>query len=422
MSDPNPASPPTAHRRRFRIRIRIRTLVLLVAVAAAALGIWRSLSRDSDPQRAWTGHQIRALNHPDPQHRRAAAEVLATAGVREDRRVAPALTATLADDPDAQVRRNAAFALGRVLPGGWEPRDATIAAQARAAMGVLLAALDDRDAGVRRAAIATLGHLHMGAGTPRWATIDPGLMPVFRALNRMARDPDPNVRAEALSQIGWLAPNGGDVPTVLLDALDDPVESVRFADLDILRSRAPYTAWRGIDAIAARIVPRLEPASDNERSWLVSILDLLGVTPPEEALPLLLRMLDGDELPGWQPANLAHLLGRYGDRARPALPGLARLAGREINAEGYPLPAVEAIFRIDPDSPEAREMAATLARLHRDTLLISTARDVAAMLAGLGAAARPALPILRETAQTGRTPDQREQAARAIEAIEAADE
>lgn len=418
MSDATPTAP-NVPMRRHRPRVRLRTLVLLVAVIAAALGIWRSWNQDGDPQRAWISHQLRALEGADPSGRRAAAEVLGTAGVAKDRRIAPALVAALADDPDATVRSHAAFALGSVLPGGSEPRDGSTAAEVRTATGVLIAALADRDARVRSSAITTLGHLHFGASNPIGgsAGLDPS--PVIRALGRTAHDPDPNVLSEAVRWIGWLAPEGGDAPIVLLDALDDPIEWVRIGALEAIRLRAPYWGWRNADEIARRIVRGLGSARGAEVSHLLSTLDLLGVDPLEEALPMLLRFLEDDEVLGWARPNLAHILGRYGGLARPALPGLSRLAEEEINPGRYPLPAVEAIFRIAPDSPEAQAMAEAMAKLHRDTKHEFIARDVALMLAGLGPSAQAALPILRQTALTGRDPTHREQASLAIEAIEA---
>src|SRR5690606_14837800 len=109
MSDPNPAFSPAAPRRRFwnwfRFRLRLWMLGVLVAVAAVALGVWRARVRDANPQRAWVSQQLRELRRRDPLRRQDAADALGKAGVATDPRVAPALIAVLADDPDVGVRR-----------------------------------------------------------------------------------------------------------------------------------------------------------------------------------------------------------------------------------------------------------------------------------------------------------------------------
>jgi HEAT repeat protein len=293
------------------------------------------------------------------------------------------------DGPQPEVRRSAAFALGKM--GG----------QAYVAVRPLVRRLRrDRDAGVREAAATAVGDIVVDSGGALrglWPEAGP-------ALEQALKDQDGRVRRSAAYALGAFGRQAAPARPALSAALEDPQSAVR-----------QNAAWA---------LGRLGPAGG------------LAV----EGLCKLLK--DGDPLVRRDAAGALGALGRQAARAgasplltlikgepdevvrRTALDALARLAGPEQRDEAdalYPL--------LRDDDPEtARAAALILANIGGEQavealpVLRRTLADVdptlqalaAAALAEVGPAAGPAVPDLAKALAPGRDRTVRRNAALAL--------
>jgi HEAT repeat protein/lysophospholipase L1-like esterase len=276
------------------------------------------------PANAPLGPLLGALQASDPARREAAVWALGRRRPVPEARVAGALAARLAGDPDPGVRRAAAEALGR-SPAG-----------ALAAAGALFRALDDASANVRRAAARAL------ATRPPRRTQDDA--EIDRLIAALGHD-DLYARAFAAWSLGRLGPSAARAAPALVEALQLEGRS---------RGVAARTLARLGPAAAQAAIPALTAALDSPeapRRWNAALaLGLLG-PPARTAVPSLVARLDDAE-PRVR-AHAARALGRIG-AADPAVAGaLAAVLRRDGDADVRAM-AVRALGRLGASDPAAR--------------------------------------------------------------------
>ena len=272
------------------------------------------------------------------------------------------------DDEDAEARRQAAAALGRLGP------------EAEAAVPKLTGCLTDRDPDVRFSAAHALGSI----GLPSKPAV-PALINVMKD-TAFTRDGRP-VWIMASLALGHVGP--GAVPE-LIAALEDPNPHVCIG-------AAAALGYIGSDAKTAvgPLVTALEKDDPQTRNGIIH--GLQGIGPDASAaVPALTKMLDSDEFHTQYWACRA--LSAIGPAAAPTTPVLCRLTvegtasvrrhaaaalgdvGPGIGKQG--LDALTSALR-DPNSDPVRE-------------------DAVIALGKLGEFARPAVPAVREALESGR--------------------
>jgi HEAT repeat protein len=124
----------------------------------------------------------------------------------------PALTRAL-NDPDVQMRRNAAIAL--INLGGGYVAEARPRLDIRGATPALIRATEDADASVRAWAAHAL------------AEMGPGAAPAIPALIRLLGDKEEGPRNTSCLALGKIGPAAREALPALLEALHDPSRDVR---------------------------------------------------------------------------------------------------------------------------------------------------------------------------------------------------
>jgi HEAT repeat protein len=266
--------------------------------------------------------------------------------------------------PEAQQRRCAAFALGKIGP------------QAQPAVDDLLALLkEDRDAAVREAAAGALGRIGQGnRGLLEGGRVVPALIQALK------KDPSPQVRRSAAWALGLL---GADVAPVAAPALVETLKND--ADLAVLQN----AAW----ALGAL-------APDNEEVVQASV----------SALRHCLRGKDAAVL-----RETAKALSKLGEAAHAALPELL-LTCDHPNSETRAA-AVRALLELaTPQDKDA--VAPALEKILKSDPNPDTRRNAALALGKVGDPA--ALPALQDILDKGDS-KQKQQAALALGGINSAE-
>ena len=309
-------------------------LLTLVASAALAAPAARGQSFLGRPTSAW----MNDLKDNDPDVRRAAAFALGKVQAGSDTKVViDALTHSLRDK-DPGVRDVAASALGDVLTGlngatavFWaktgtalqkalkddEPRVRRSAAVALGAFGPtaaparddLVAALGDPSALVRQNAAYALGKLGNEAGPEAVAQ-----------LRTLLKDGEPLVRRDALHALGEVGnPTAHPAVPAMLQAAGAETDGVvRKAAVEALSKLVGKED--GADAPA--LYPLLKDKDSETRYNAAFVLGGIGGTPAAEALPVLREALKDDD-PHFQE-QAAAALGGLGKDAAPAVPDLGQ--------------------------------------------------------------------------------------------------
>jgi HEAT repeat protein len=331
--DPNPS---------FRASVA-QTLLMIGALPEETCRALKDALKDRDPRVRVFAAQALWVNHRDP------AEVV------------DVLRAALADAKDASVRAGAAYALGAI---GKPANTAT-----RALQDVLH---EDGDSEARLRAAEALYLIED----------NPAL--VLPELRKLLVDKSPATRGLAAEALGRMGPRAA-------PAVED-LRGLLRKDEPAVRACAAF-ALGGIGKEARAGVPDLMHAlrhgDDAIREQAVVALDAIG-PDAAEAVPLLINILELQS--GSLQARAAHALGSIGKKARPAVPALTGLLKGKRDP-GLRLILAQALWRIDQQVEETLPVLFEVLA-QRDGRLKTAAVEV---LAEMGNAARPAVPLLQET-------------------------
>jgi HEAT repeat protein len=309
------------------------------------------------------------------------------------------------------VRPAAAQSLASAIGSHGGITNGSLIALIDVAAGALISVCDDQRAEVRIKAIESLGKLYelpRVRGPARRAPV--GGPPIgsqaSRAadtLSRVMRDNSPQMRAQAVWSFARVARVCGAVADSVKDMVEnDPERTVRIAALDALA-----VGWPDDSRHYPLLLRRLNSARDeDEHAHIGWAIGGMG-PPPFDILPALIELLSDDD---WVLRNSIPLaIGKLGTAARPALPGLARLARIELASDGGFCAAIEAIRSIDPDSPEAQALIEPLAALLRDSRSELHRQKAMFQLMGFGRSAAVAVGPLQDALKSA-NPDVRRRA------------
>src|SRR5439155_22935303 len=262
LSRPLPKEPPAApHHGAAKAGYASSLLLPLVASAFALLGLL--LPQPSQAQNAaFLGKPLtrwaEELANPDARVRRSAAFALGKSGGLAVYTV-PKLVRAL-QDPDAGVREAAAFSLGEIGPAAWQP-----------AYPALLEVLaGDSDPLARRSAACALGKL----GRLALVEEDKSASAVRGALQKALADPDAAVRQNAVWALGRVAAKkGDDAVGSLCQALTDPDPLVR-RDAALALGEFGAAARAALPFLLARFKEDRDPAA--RKTALTTLVNLVG--------------------------------------------------------------------------------------------------------------------------------------------------
>ncbi len=331
------------------------------ANAGRALGeIAVHLGRGAGPDWPICGDAlIKAVADESPRVRRAALVALGSyAGLAHS---ALDTIRKALDDPEAEVRQNAAWALGAI--GATSAVDEGLVAD-------LCRHLTDADALVRRDAVSALADLHrFEANRERMKEVGPALTRMLRAeIDAAGKPRDAVVLATTLEKMLALRLFPGDD----LGRILSPV--LRGVDEELSRLAAFVLAARGgPDAELALAVLRRALRADDVTAQELAAGSLAQLGPlAEPALMDLAEALRPDR-GNRVRRNVAIALGRLGAKARPALHHLIetiKAAAPTPAEQEVRLYAVEAVAQIGyPNNAEALPVLADLVKAEKDTQL-----------------------------------------------------
>ena len=262
----------------------------------------------------------------DPASRAAAVQRIVEGGPGQDR-----LWRRLLEDPDPEIARLAAAAVGRAAgKDGWEePPDALLEA--------LLAAAARKEPDVRSEAIASVGLLWAGE-----ALVPPKVAPFLA-------DPDPRVRRAAIRAFRAFGPSTGGLDLAPLRASPKGDAALEFEAALALAACGDGSA-AGIDRLVAAAADPADPARALEAVRALGRLGPRGAV----AAPRLAAALPG--APEALASDIAQALGNLGDASPAVVAALEKAAGHRWEALrlqaslslarlGKAGPAAEAVLR-----------------------------------------------------------------------------
>lgn len=262
----------------------------------------------------------------DPLARRSAAFALGNLGrlaLAEGDGAVPVVRLALCralSDPDAAVRQNAVWALGRIAPK-----------KADAAIPLLCAALVDADPLVRRDAALALGEFGAAAH---------GAVPAL--LTRFREDRDPAARKTALTTlVNLVNPNDKAVAMELRAALGD-------SDREVVHAAGLALANIGGPEAGAAVPVLCEALHEGEveaQRQAAAALAHLGPDASAAVSSLAQALADPDPI---VRRNAALALSRIGKKAELAVPALAKVLAAKDEPDEIRIFAAEALWHISP--------------------------------------------------------------------------
>ena len=355
-------------------RLTVGRLMIGIALLAVVLAAVLYSRENANVDQAMVTADLRALNQDDPGERRRAAGGLGMMVTTNHAPVAAALAAVVLGDPVAEVRQVAVGSLGQVLVAWARGKSALVAVPGvpgnqapplgdaddeASAVRALLRALGDPQAEVRHAAVEAFSRLQNGVQLA--AALD---AESFAALDRLLTNPEsgPDTRTNAvwcLARMVKPTPEGRARALATLET--DPAPAVR-----ALAIRALVQGWPAVDLYPVLLAHGRSTTSLEERSTVSWMLGGLPA-PPAEVIPELIDLMKTDRT---MAETTPTLLGKLGRAGRPWLAALATMAEAELQQADIraKLPAVLAIIRIDPDSPEAQALLGPLWERARQVL------------------------------------------------------
>ena len=271
------------------------------------------------------------INDSEPLARRSAALALGNLGklaLTEEDSAAPVVCQALQKaltDPDAAVRQNAVWALGRIA-----------AKKGEAAVSSLCQALADSDSLVRRDAALALAEFRSSAHAA-----------VPALLARFQQERDPATRKTTLTAlVNLVGPDDQAAATELRGALADKDREVaRIAGLGLANIGGP-----GAKAAVPALCEALHEGEADARRQAAAALAHLGSEAAGAVAGLAQALADSDPV---VRRNAALALSRMGKKAEPAVPALAKLLAAKDEPDEIRMFAAEALWQISPAVEQA---------------------------------------------------------------------
>lgn len=322
------------------------------AAAATSIGLRGNVAQSAqDPL-------MQLAQDPDPTARSAALRSLFAIGASPDQLLEPLLAGLKDGDPGVRQQSVIGLATFEKLPEqavsglreSLQDADASVRAAGAGALGRagkaagsaandLAALLQDRVPAVRQRAIEAMGSLgelsaeHLQALIDQTRDADPmvqrtaiaalgqlgsGAQAALPSLQELRSSTHDEIRQASLQAITKIQPDRGLAAKELLSALDDSQWTVR-------RQASLLLGELGSDAMPA--VPRLIGLLRTEQNAdaVTEALRKIDQAPPE-ALPLLMELLEDENLERRRRFYALHLLRKLGPQAKEALPTLQKLA------------------------------------------------------------------------------------------------
>ena len=380
-------------------RLTIGRMMIAVALLAAVLGAVLYRRENADIEQAMVSANLRAANGGDVAARRQAALQLAETKRGDLAPAAAALAAQVLGDADPQVREYAVAGLGRILSEGARRRvTAGQAFTGTVVLGdsgdeaglveVIFRAMGDPRPEVRRAAVEAFANLLRPGGRVA-ARLEPRAGAV---LTPMLDHSDPAARTAAIDALSRLAAPPADAQGRAIGLLRaDPDRHVRVAMIEALGR-----GWPTVGAYPILIARLGEDPTPEEWAAIMFALGSLP-PPPDEVASALVRFMNADPSADW---FIPQVLAKRGAAARPYLGAIRAVAERRLATPEPCWPALEALARIDPDSPEAQAVLAPLGRLlgapGQSYDISWRQRQVELVLMLYGESAAPLVPTLRD--------------------------
>ena len=340
------------------------------------------------------------MRSQDASERVSGIQRLGTAGLGNGQMAIPPLIVALGD-ADAQVRSEAAMALGYIGPDA--PKAGSPDDMLRGAVTALLGSLKDPQPRVRVAAANALASILSSEKSTRLIDHKAALITLTESLSQ----PDAAVRYAALGPLGLVAPASGvDPPQALADTLKDESAGTRAAAVMALTSFR-----RGLDPRIPTLLEMLEKDKDSavREAFRRSVV---SIHPPAVSAAVIPTLMAALRSPDGQVRDMAcRLLMTFGAEARAAIPALIAMAREEwsdstvVDRQVLALDrsAIQALPNIALETESAGQVIAVLTELIQETSPNRAAAAVAA-LGEFGPAAESAIPTLIRALSWKRSP------------------
>ena len=234
----------------------------------------------------------------------------------------------------------------------------------------LVTSLSDADAKVRAAAARDLAEEGSKAA------------PAVAALRKALSDSDPLVRAHAARALGKIG-------QAAMPSVDDLANML--TDENVFARREAIDALREIKPGKDRVVPLIVKAlSDKDPAIVLSALHTL-VEYGEDAVPLMMRLLEDDRTVYWAALALHEL----GPVAKDAVPGLTKALANEKEEVRQ-----EAAMALGAIGPDAKDAVPTLTKLIDDKM-VNVQNAAILALGRIGPDAKSSAAALRKAALKG---------------------